>query len=65
MIDTSSKPVVSASAQEEKKEEEGESSGLTTAEKAIIQEMADKKYEAELESIYNKIIEKSDFLVKL
>jgi hypothetical protein len=36
MIDTSSKPVVSAPAQEEKKEEEGESSGLTTAEKAII-----------------------------
>lgn len=27
--------------------------------------MADKKYEAELENIYTKIIEKSDFLVKL
>jgi hypothetical protein len=62
MIDTSSTPAV---ASEEKKEEEADSSGLTTAEKSIVQEMADKKYDAELENIYTKIIEKADFLVKL
>ena len=62
MIDTSSTPAVVS---EEKKEEEGDSSGLTTADKAIVQEMADKKYESELENIYTKIIEKSDFLIKL
>jgi len=27
--------------------------------------MADKKYDVELENIYEKIIEKADFLVKL
>jgi hypothetical protein len=38
---------------------------LTPAEKAEIQELSDKKFDNELASIFSKIVEKAEFLVKL
>ena len=65
LIDTSSKP-----AEEQKQEPEvpvvnHDGQGFSDAEKAIIDEQAEEKYEAELQSIYSKIVEKAEFLVKL
>jgi hypothetical protein len=66
IIDTSSKP--KGKEEEEKKEEpvaESTENELTPAEKAEIQELSDKKFETELASIFGKIVEKADLMVKL
>jgi hypothetical protein len=64
IIDTSStKPVAEeAPATEEPSKDE---KGLTVEDKENIQKLSDDKYEAELESIFQKIVEKADFLIKL
>lgn len=38
---------------------------MSEDDKAEIERLTDEKYEAELQSIFTKIVEKADFLVKL
>ena len=38
---------------------------MTPGEKAEIQQISDTKFDTELDSIFSKIVEKADFLVKL
>jgi len=56
LIDTSSKPA---------EEVHVDGNGFTDADKAAIEELFDKKFNEELQTIYTKIIEKAEFLVKL
>lgn len=67
LIDTTSKPAEPEAPKptegdEAKKED---SQGFTEADKEAIQELVDKKFIDELQSIFTKIVEKADFLVKL
>ena len=63
LIDTSSKPKVEEKAAEENPATD--SSGLSEEDKANIEKLLDEKFETELQSIYGKIVEKAEFLVKL
>lgn len=66
-IDTTTKAAIN----EDEKKEEGEKAaeedgqGFTEADKQAIDDLADVKYNAELQKIYEKIVEKAEFLVKL
>lgn len=62
MIDTSSEKKPDEAP---KKEEEADAKGLTEADKVAIDEQADERFLAELQSIFQKIVEKAEFLSKL
>lgn len=64
IIDTSSTPK-EEKAPEAKAEEKVDSQGLTEEDKAAIESIMDERLIAELQSIYSKIIEKAEFLIKL
>jgi hypothetical protein len=52
-------------AKSNKSEKKVDTDTLTEEEKETIEKEADKKYDAELASIFNKIVEKAQFLVKM
>ena len=63
LIDTSAKP--SETVEPKPEEASPDATGFTEADKTAIQEIVDKKFDEELQSIFTKIVEKADFLVKL
>jgi len=67
LIDTSSKPEKTPETEATKEDDinKVDSQGLTEADKQAIEDQADQKFNIELQSIFTKIIEKADFLVKL
>ncbi|CDW73494.1 UNKNOWN [Stylonychia lemnae] len=65
-IDTSTKATQQTEAapvEDEKDKEDGQ--GFTEADRQVIEDQADQKFNVELQKIYEKIIEKAEFLVKL
>ena len=63
MIDTSSTPAEKKEAPS--KEEKADSQGLTEDDKVAIEKIMDERLVADLQTIYSKIIEKAEFLIKL
>jgi hypothetical protein len=65
MIDTSSAPKKEEEAPVKLEAQKTDGQGLTESDKVEIERIMDEKLVAELQAIYNKIIEKAEFLIKL